>query len=148
MLSQRGPTSNLSSASVPNICALPTRACPKTCRPIDAEDTRREIGATAETYSGQMPTGQTELRASRQGNLSFVNLAHPTQMTAFCVVLPHRIKRVSAMWVRAHEQPIHRTHCFKRSSALEGTSACVGLTEIAGLTTLHCLGRNCYEAYV
>ena len=55
--------------------ALPTRACPQTCRPIEADDARREKGATAETYSGQMPTCQTELRetsgAARHRNNMF-----------------------------------------------------------------------------
>ena len=70
MLSQRGPTSNLSSASVPKISALPTRACPKTCGPIDGEDhrCRCEKGATAKTYSGQMPTNSTELLGCGRGD--------------------------------------------------------------------------------
>jgi hypothetical protein len=63
MVSQRGSTSNLLSASVPNISALPTRACPR-----NVGQAAREKGATAETYSGQMPTNSTELRACGEGN--------------------------------------------------------------------------------
>ena len=67
MVSHGGSSSYLLSASVPYNSALPTRACPQTCRPIVVEGSRRELVTTAGTYFGQMPTSLTALRARREG---------------------------------------------------------------------------------
>ena len=136
MVAHRGSTSNLSSACVPEMSALPTRSCPQTCRPIEADDARREKGATAETYSGQMPTNSTELRACGEGN-------HVPGKPR----TPHTDDRVLRRSTPL--SPLNKT-CFGMLSPLSPPNTRAAhhknpslQTEIAGLTTSCRVDRNC-----